>query len=159
MIVQKKFHCKNDCNFYNVLLSEKEYRLFTQYDMTDQLKVTKDSDILAEQKKSNTNSYLSAAGSAAGGLAAGGVIGGTVGAFRGLGKNGKGFFNGMKSGSVKGAIAGGAIAGLASLAAGRKERQDNRFYNKRLDYAQTQARRREAKDWTNNMTNRTNYTY
>jgi len=41
----------------------------------------------------------------------------------------------MKSGGGKGALALGAISGIAALAAGRKERDDNRFYNKRLDYA------------------------
>ena len=37
--------------------------------------------------------------------------------------------------------------------------EDVDFYNKRLREAKKQARRREAADWKNNMTNREGYTY
>ena len=157
MILEKIFFGNNH-NLYGVILSPEEYNLFTRYDETDQLKGSRDSDILAEQKRSNTGSYLSAVGNAATGAAVGAVGGGMAGALRGLKRKG-GFFGGMKSGGAKGALALGAISGVASLAAGRKQRDDNRFYNKRLDYAQRQARRREQRDWKNNMTNRVSYTY
>lgn len=140
-------------------LQGRKQKSYTRYDDSDILKQTKDSDILAEQKRSNTGSYLGALGTAATGAAAGATIGGTVGAFRGLRRGGKGFIGGMKSGGAKGALALGAISGVAALAAGRKQREDNRFYNKRLAYAQQQARRREQRDWKNNMTNRVSYTY
>ena len=140
-------------------LQGRKQKSYTRYDDSDILKQTKDSDILAEQKRSNTGSYLGALGTAATGAAAGATIGGTVGAFRGLRRGGRGFIGGMKSGGAKGALALGAISGVAALAAGRKQRDDNRFYNKRLAYAQQQARRREQRDWKNNMTNRVSYTY
>lgn len=140
-------------------LQGRKQKSYTRYDDSDILKQTKDSDILAEQKRSNTGSYLGALGTAATGAAAGATIGGTVGAFRGLRRGGKGFIGGMKSGGAKGALALGAISGVAALASGRKQREDNQFYNKRLDYAQKQARRREQRDWKNNMTNRVSYTY
>lgn len=58
-------------------------------------------------------------------------------------------------GSGIGAVA-GAIGGLAST---HKEREQNRFVNRRLGEAQRQAVRREAKDWKNNAVNREGYTY
>ena len=42
---------------------------------------------------------------------------------------------------------------------GNKKRKDRTFYNDRLEYAQRQARRREKKDWKENMTQREGYTY
>ncbi len=140
-------------------LQGRKQKSYTRYDDSDILKQTKDSDILAEKKRSNTGSYLGALGTAATGAAAGATIGGAIGAFRGLRRGGKGFIGGMKTGGAKGALALGAISGVAALAAGRKQRDDNRFYNKRLAYAQQQARRREQRDWKNNMTNRVSYTY
>ena len=148
-------------SLYSVILDEDEMRLYTQYDMTDQLKGAKDSDILAEKKRSNLGSYLGAGKAAAAGAVAGGTIG-AIGAGIAAKKAGVGLGGALRragKASPMGAVAGAGLAGLAALAAGHKQRQDNRFYNKRLGYAQTQARRRESKDWSNNMTNRTDYTY
>ena len=40
-----------------------------------------------------------------------------------------------------------------------KEQADNEFYNRRLEYAQRQAKRREKADWKSNMTQRDGYSY
>lgn len=123
----------------------------TRYDMTDQYKQMKDSDILAEKKKSNAGSYMKAAKSGA----AGGFIGGVIGAGLGIKKGLRGAIKGAKTGAVMGGIAGGA-AGLSST---HQEREDNRFANRRLSKMKYQAKRREAKDWKNNLVNREGYTY
>ena len=149
-------------SLYSVILDEDEMRLYTKYDDTDQLKSSKDSDILAEKKRSNLGSYAKAHFITGGGGALG-ALGGAGLATLADKKAKKASPNpkliGAKRGAVGGAIAGLALTGLAAYAAGHKKRKENREYNKRLDYAQTQARRRESKDWSNNMTNRTDYTY
>ena len=136
--------------------------------MTDRLKQMRDSDILAEQEKEKVSTTdavggLSAGKAAIGGAVAGGLISG-IGRYM---KGGKGFFNGR--GAVKGALIGGGLAlahnAIKGITSGKKAREaeeyneDVDFYNKRLREAKKQARRREAADWKNNMTNREGYTY
>ena len=124
---------------------------YTQWDQTDRIKQMKDSDILAEKKRSNTGSYISAAQNAALGAGVGATLGGIYG---GLRKN-----NTFAKGGKRGALLGGLAAGTVSLLGSRQQRSDNDFYNDRLEYAKVQAQRREKKDWKNNMTNREGYTY
>lgn len=126
-------------------------KIYTQWDQTDRLKQMKDSDILAEKQKSNTGTYISAAKNAVLGAGIGGTLGGIYG---GLKKN-----NTLARGGKRGAILGGLAAGTISLLGSKKQRSDNEFFNNRLEYAKTQALRREKKDWKNNMTNREGYTY
>jgi hypothetical protein len=75
-----------------------------------------------------------------------------------------------KRAAVKGALLGtglsmgyNALRGMTTSKEKRQEVQryneDVDFYNKRLREAQKQAKRREAVDWKNNMTNREGYTY
>lgn len=123
---------------------------YTQWDETDRLKQMRDSDILAEKKKSSTPGIVRTATGASIGAVAGATIGGITGL---MGK--KGFVKGLKSGAKWGGVL-GAAGGFAS---GSKQRSENEFYNDRLKYAQRQALRREKKDWKNNMTNREGYTY
>lgn len=133
-------------------------KLFTQWDDTDNLKRMKDSDILAEKKR-----RASAAPIAKGtgfGAAVGGAIGGLSGALLGLKGGGlKSAGKGLAVGSTAGAMAGGALGGAAGTFKTAKEANANRFYNRRLDYAQRQAIRREKKDWKSNMTQREGYSY
>ena len=136
---------------YSVLLSEAEYRLFatTRYDLTDQYKGMKDSDLLAEKKKSNSGSYIKAGKASILGSAAGALIGGAVGLKKG----------GLKKGAKAGALLGGTLAGAGSLASTHTERENNRFANRRLAQIQYQAKRRESKDWRSQTNNREGYTY
>jgi len=127
-------------------------KTFTKYDDTDNLKRMKDSDILAEKKKQPTTSgyHVAAAG------LAGGLAGGAIGVGAGLVKGTKGAV--PKAG--KAGLLIGAGIGLASAAAKRsKEKADNSWYNRRLEYAQRQAIRREKADWKANMTQRDGYSY
>lgn len=131
---------------------------YTKWDQTDQLKQMKDSDILAEKKKSNAS--MNRKGMA--NTLLGGAIGTVGGALLGKKVMGGGKFLG-KVGAVGGGLLGGAlgstIAGAGTYAAQSKKRSENEFYNDRLEYAKRQAVRREKKDWKNNMTNREGYTY
>lgn len=126
-------------------------KVFTQYDSTDVLKTMKDSDILAEKKKDNSAQNTSTLTTA--GLGAG--VGATLGGAKGL------ITKGMKmgkAGKVGGAL--GAVAGLTlGMAKNQKAKNENEFFNDRLEYAQKQAKRREKKDWKSNMTTRDGYTY
>lgn len=139
-------------------------KLYTVWDETDNIKRMKDSDILAEKKRPTTNYgniAVNAAGGAAAGLGAGAVIGGVKGAFR---KNtGKGFFKrvgrGISGGAKTGVVLGGLAAAGIAHHRGKKQAQENRFYNNRLAYAKSQALRRERKDWVTNMTQRDGYSY
>ena len=139
-------------------------KLFTQWDETDNLKRMKDSDILAEQKK-KTPSFVPAITQTAAGAGVGatalGLTKGTSGLMKGgLTKaGGTAALKGLKSGGKWGALAGGLIAGGMALAKHNKEASANRFYNRRLEYAQRQAMRREKKDWKSNMTEREGYSY
>ena len=129
-------------------------KAFTVYDETDNLKRMKDSDILAEKKKEKPSLAPSvlAAGT---GAAAGGLIGAGIGLatkkgarLKGAGKLGK-----------AGAIVGASVMAVNALNKRSKEKQENQFYNDRLEYAQRQAVRRERKDWKSNMTQREGYSY
>ena len=140
-------------------------KIFTKWDETDNLKRMKDSDILAEQKRS-TGPTVSGVGDTLAATATGAAVGGTaLGAAKGLsgafGKAGSmgNAWKGLKSGGKCGALAGGILAGGMALAKQNKQASDNRFYNKRLEYAQRQAKRREKADWKSNMTQREGYSY
>lgn len=128
------------------------YKAFTQWDETDNLKRMKDSDILAEQKKtvSSGNVWRGAAGGAIAGAGIGSVLGGALA---------KGNSAGFIKGGKYGALAGGILAGAAAMKANKQQAKENQFYNNRLEYAQRQARRRERKDWKTNMTQRDGYSY
>ena len=131
-------------------------KLYTVYDNTDQLKQMRDSDILAEKKKKSMSGDTLRSTAVGGGL---GVAAGTaVGALAGL-KKGRPFFKTIKSGAKAGGVIGAVSMGGITAAKNTKKQRDINFYNRRLDYAQTQARRREASDWKKNMTQREGYTY
>ena len=127
---------------------QKEY---TKYDSTDALKQMKDSDILAEKPKTNSGIAAKTIGSAATGAAGGAIAGGLLG---GLKKGST-----LKGGAKAGALLGGLGAAAISMAKNSKKKEENEFFNDRLEYAQKQARRREKKDWKQNMTGREGYTY
>ena len=78
----------------------------------------------------------------------------------GIGRIGKGS-SWARTGAFagKGALAGAAIGTAVGLYRRGRERSANEFYNRRLDYAQRQARRREKADWKANMTQRDGYSY
>ena len=126
-------------------------KVYTQWDQTDQLKQMKDSDILAEKKRSNTSLNVDTLKKTALGAGVGAMAGGVLG---GLKKGGT-----FAGGAKKGAILAGLGTGLVSAIQNRQQKKENDFYNDRLEYAQKQAHRREKKDWKNNMTNRDGYTY
>lgn len=143
-------------------------KIYTRYDMTDRLKQMRDSDILAEKEKEKISAREAAGGVSVGQATLGGAaIGGLAAAANNYMKGGKGWFKGR--GAMKGAaIAGGVALGynaLKGMTSGNKKKEaeeynkDVDFYNRRLREAQKQARRREAADWKNNMTNREGYTY
>lgn len=135
-------------------------KLFTKYDETDRLKQMKDSDILAEKKKKKGAKIGRLIRATAGGVVTGGLTGGLVGGTRGIFVPGKGTIaSGAGKLSALGAIGGGLIAGLAESRKIAEENRDIDFYNDRLEYAKGQARRRESKDWKQNMTYREGYTY
>lgn len=125
----------------------------TEYDRTDRFKRMKDADILAENKRSNKGSYFKSA--KAGGMGA--ALGSAAGALAGAISTKS--VAGARKGALAGAAAGAAIGGGTKLAATHKEREQNRFVNRRLSEAQKQARRRESKDWKTNNVNREGYTY
>ena len=133
-------------------------KLYTRYDDTDRLKQMRDSDILAEKKK-QAPGYGQLASATAAGVVAGGVAGGVFGGARGLLKSGGSMIKGANRFGKIGAVLGGTAAGIMAYNARNKEVKDNKFYNDRLAYAQKQARRREKKDWKQNMTQREGYTY
>lgn len=126
-------------------------KIYTQWDQTDQLKQMKDSDILAEKKRSNLSMNIQTGKDMVLGAGVGAMVGGMRGALKK-----KGTFMG---GSKKGALLGAAATGIASALGNRQQKKENQFFNDRLEYAQHQAARREKKDWKNNMTNRDGYTY
>lgn len=132
-------------------------KLFTKYDDTDNLKRMKDSDILAEKPK-QAPGYGSVAGAALGGAALGGTVGAVAGAF-GKNKAGHSLLGRMGKGGKTGLVVGGLLAGGMALRNRNKQAENNEWYNKRLNYAQRQARRREKQDWKTNMTQRDGYSY
>ena len=135
-------------------------KTFTRYDDTDNLKRMKDSDILAEKKKrpETTGYHVAAAG--LGGALAGGAIGSVVGVGKGTGSILKAnrWAKVPKAGKV-GALIGGGLAIAATASKRSKEKAENSWYNRRLEYAQRQAMRREKADWKANMTQRDGYSY
>lgn len=131
---------------------------FTQWDETDRLKAMKDSDILAEKKRSSAGNTAS---NMVTGAVGGAVVGTGVGMASGL-VTGKGFKGKLSAAGRLGKTAaiGGAVLGAGvGYMKNRKEAKENRFYNQRLEYAQKQAIRREKKDWKTNMTQRDGYSY
>lgn len=133
---------------------------FSRWDETDNLKRMKDSDILAEKKR-KTSFLAPTLRSATTGAAILGATGSVLGAVAGKGTGNwasrrlNGFAGGAKTGAILGAVGGG----LYAQAQRKKEAEDNAFYNKRLAYAQKQAKRREKADWKTNMTQRDGYSY
>ena len=141
-----------------IQFKEKQYSNQLNYDYgeTDSLRQMKDSDILSQQKKTNSglngevakNALI--AGAAGVGL---GKLGSVVGGRVGKTASAIGKFSGKR-----GLVAGAVAAGL-TLASQKKQRKQNEFYNDRLDYAKRQAVKRERADFRNNMTFREGYTY
>lgn len=141
-------------------------RNFSRYDDTDQIKQMKDSDILAEKKrKQNVGRNAANAGA---GMIASGVGGALVGGALAAGHAGATAAKGSKlaamgragkTGALIGGIGAAAISGLRSANKANKQANENAWYNERLSKAQRQAKRRERKDWKNNITNREEYTY
>lgn len=184
MEIQKIYsEIDTDEKLYSVLLSEDEYRMFasamTRYDMTDQYKTMKDSDILAEKDKSNLGTYVKAGKIGAIGAGVGGALGATgaaitksdkiveaLGKKEGtVGKIASGVANfarnhkiGLKRGAQYGAAIGGTLALAGGLAATHKEREKNRFANNRLNQMKYQAERRDSRDWRTQTNNREEYT-
>lgn len=142
---------------------------FTFYDETDNLKRMKDSDILAQQKRptsDNSGALRSAAYGGTMGLAIGGLAGTVTGGMA-MGKQGakatssilSGMGRGLKGGARLG-LGMGAVIGIANhMRKNKSQLDENRQYNRRLEYAQRQARRRERADWKTNMTQRDGYSY
>lgn len=139
-------------------------KLYTQWDETDNLKRMKDSDILAEKKKTGPG-YGSVLSSTAGGALAGATIGATaLGIKHGIkGIKNKnvigGALKGVKRGGKWGAVIGGTALAVGALKRKHKADKENKFYNNRLEYAQRQALRREHADWSSNMLQREGYSY
>jgi len=137
------------------------YRLkrksFTMYDETDNLKRMKDSDILAEKKK-QAPGYGGVISNAVGGATIGAVGLGGAGLIKNGVFNKKALAAAGKYGKL-GALGGAAIMGGLALKKRNEQSKENNFYNKRLEYAQRQAKRREKKDWKSNMTQRDGYSY
>jgi len=140
-------------------------KTFTQYDDTDNLKRMKDSDILAEKEKTVPSYSSSVLPKAAAGAAIGAV---GLGAFKGIrkatsnaaaGNRMAALGKGMKSGAKWGAAIGAVALGAAAMKKRKQERDAAEFYNDRLKYAQTQAKRREKIDWKQNMTQREGYSF
>lgn len=125
---------------------------YTQWDETDNLKRSRDSDILAAQKKKTTDW---------GKVGKSSLVGAGIGA---VANNAMGFFNkgfrGLGMGRTKwGAAIGGALGAGIGYASQGKQRSEANFYNNRLEYAQRQAKNREQRDWRNQMTRREDYSY
>ena len=166
MEIQKVFSNIEDSeeNLYSVLMSEDEIALFseympqlTRYDRSDRLKQMKDADVLAEKKRSNMGTYVKTAKTTGVGAVLGSGIGAVAGAMMGRKKGN--ILGGLKAGAKTGAVLGAGAGAIGGLASTHKEREQNRFVNRRLGEAQRQAVRREAKDWKNNAVNREGYTY
>ena len=133
-------------------------KLFTKYDDTDNLKRMKDSDILAEKPK-QAPGYGSVAGAALGGAALWWNKLVLLLELSGKNKAGRSLLGRMGKGGKTGLVVGGLLAGGMALRNRNKQAENNEWYNKRLNYAQRQARRREKQDWKTNMTQRDGYSY
>ena len=134
---------------------------FTKWDETDNLKRMKDADIRAEQKKKQPGYGEVVSNSLSGAIIGGtgaAVAGGASGLFKKGARMATAGAKASKYGKL-GAVAGAAILGGKALNNRNNQAQENNFYNRRLEYAQRQARRREKKDWKSNMTQRDGYSY
>lgn len=125
-------------------------RLYTKYDESDRLKQMKDSDILAEKKKSAGKYHRKAAGSAVTSASLGAAVGAIFGKKLKMKRS-----QAAKLGAAVGAVLGASGSEVKNA----KKIQDIQDYNDRLEYAQYQAKRREKKDWKQNMTQRDGYSY
>lgn len=134
-------------------------KLYTVYDDTDNLKRMKDSDILAEKPRAASVNPGAIAGMAVGGAALGGLSGSVIGAATKNKVVGSSFKSKMGRGGKKGLLIGGLAAGALAAGMYKKQSDENKFYNNRLQYAQRQAKRREKQDWKSNMTQREGYSY
>lgn len=158
-------------------------KTFTRYDDTDNLKRMKDSDILAEKKRTPDVSAGTVGAAAGAGALAGAAIGVIPGAIRGgnkfrnavarvdAGSTSRKLTNivdagkwssvkrGIGGGAKAGALIGGAILAGSAIKKRNQAKKDASFYNDRLEYAQRQAIRREKADWKANMTQRDGYSY
>ena len=144
---------------------------FTFYDEVDNLKKMKDSDILAEKKRPTNqvngdvvrNGVTAGLGVAGAGALAGGALGAftprPAGAFKGFRGAPEAMARGAKRGLKWGAGIGAGIAVGATLMRNRKQANENAAYNKRLKYAQANAKRRFEKDFKTNMTQRDGYSF
>lgn len=143
-------------------------KTFTRYDETDTLKGMKDSDVLAEKKRHQdvgrnvANGAMAAAGA--------GIAGAATGYLGNVGYKAATAAKGARMSAALGAAkswkpaayGAGVAAGLSALRSAHKankQAEENSFYNRRLGYAQKQARRRERKDWRTNQTQRDGYSY
>jgi hypothetical protein len=115
-------------------------------------------------KKLGAGGTGAAIGAAAGGLAGmdgqtrektgiGTALGSVAGGLLSM-KAGRGF----KSGALVGGALGGTAGMMTGIASGHKQNSENQFFNDRLEYAQSKAKKRERADWKNNMNNREGYT-
>ncbi len=136
----------------------KRAKSFTKYDDTDNLKRMKDSDILAEKEKEVPSYSSSVLPKAAAGAAIGAVGLGAANSLRKGFKTGE-WGKGLKRGAIGGALIGATLLGASAAKKRSQERKDAEFYNDRLQYAQTQAKRREKIDWRQNMTQREGYSF
>lgn len=135
-------------------------KTFTRWDDTDNLKRMKDSDILAEKRR-RVHDYGKIARDTAVGAAAGLVSGAALGTIAGAGGNTwlQQRANGLVKGARYGATIGTGIGLSRAIINDQKNADDAVFFNRRLAYAQRQARRRERRDWKTNMTQRDGYSY
>lgn len=142
-------------------------KLFTFYDETDNLKRMKDADILAEKKKPTTSTAEATRRGLRFGVIGAGLGAATGGIMAGVGATKMGARGNIGKAILSGGKHLGVIGGLAGLGTGiaytsmknHKQNEENAAYNRRLSYAQNQARRRERKDWKTNMTAREGYSY
>lgn len=137
------------------VLKRKTFAATTRYDETDNLKRMKDSDILAEQRKrADGSGFKGVLRDTAVGLGTGALIGAASGLLAKKNKLPK-----INRRAKTGAILGGLVMATAGLNKRRADDENRDFYNRRLEYAQRHARRREALDWEHNMTQRDGYSF
>lgn len=134
-------------------------KLYTVYDDTDNLKRMKDADILAEKPRSSSVNTGAVVGMTGAGAALGGTLGSVGAAFTKNKVAGSSFTSKVGRGGKTGLLIGGLAAGGLAAHKFKKQSDENKFYNNRLQYAQKQARRREKSDWKSNMTQREGYSY
>ena len=147
-------------------MAKYKIKRFTRWDQTDQLKASKDSDILAAQAKPLVDARGIALDAATGAAALGslGAVSGFLGGASGkmahpISKALPSGLKNAKGAGIAGAVVGTGLGAGISYLKGRKQSQDNAFYNKRLNQAKKYALRRERKDWRTNMTQRDGYSY